>query len=374
MEKVNPVRVLVAAPLYPPQIGGPATHALLIEGELPKRGFVIRVLPFSRVLFLPKVVRHVLYFLLLIRQGIGAQVIYALDPVSVGFPACLAAQILGKRFVLRVGGDYAWEQGVERFGVTDMLDDFLVRQNLPLRVRRLQKIQSYVARHAARVIAPSEYLQGVISQWGISKEKITVAHSVPSSTTSISRNAARAHVGVGEDVFVFVSAGRLVPWKGFSTLITTASGVLHNPQALLAIAGDGPQKETLEDVIEKNGLHESVRLLGALTKSELTYWLAAADVFVLNTGYEGFSHQILEAMQMGLPVLTTSVGGNKELIENNVSGIAVPYNDAHALSEGMTRLREDVSLRRRIAETGKRRAAEFKESDSLTAIAHALTI
>ena len=117
-----------------------------------------------------------------------------------------------------------------------------------------------------------------------------------------------------------------------------------------------------------------VRLLGRLAKSELTYWLAAADAFVLNSGYEGFSHQLLEAMQMGIPVISTRIGGNTELIEEGVSGLLVPYNDKAALSEAITRLYKDATLRSRIGEAGKSRAAEFKESDSLDALVHALTV
>src|SRR5262245_8798568 len=113
----SPVRILIATGLYAPQIGGPATHTKILEEELPARAVEVRVVPFSRVMSLPPLVRHVVYTLSLMRYARGVSVIYALDPVSVGLPAVIAAKILRKPFALRVAGDFAWEQSVQRFGV-----------------------------------------------------------------------------------------------------------------------------------------------------------------------------------------------------------------------------------------------------------------
>ena len=71
---------------------------------------------------------------------------YALDPVSVGLPASLAALVLGKKFILRVAGDYAWEQGRQRFGVTDELDEFQLKKY----GWRVERLRSYSVCRAPR--------------------------------------------------------------------------------------------------------------------------------------------------------------------------------------------------------------------------------
>src|SRR5882757_11201743 len=105
------MKILLATPLYPPDSGGPSTYAKMLADELPKRGIEVTLLKFSEVRHLPPGVRHIAYFLKCISRARGVDAVYALDPVSVGVPASFAAKVLGKKFILRVPGDYAWEQG-----------------------------------------------------------------------------------------------------------------------------------------------------------------------------------------------------------------------------------------------------------------------
>jgi glycosyltransferase involved in cell wall biosynthesis len=111
------MRILVATGIYPPQIGGPATYSKLLYDELPKRGFQVDIVNFGDFISKPKIIRHILFFIELLKKGQGVDVVYAQDPVSVGLPALIASQILQKKFVLKIVGDYAWEQGVQRFRV-----------------------------------------------------------------------------------------------------------------------------------------------------------------------------------------------------------------------------------------------------------------
>ena len=104
------MRLLIATPLYPPETGGPATYSRLLEGELPKRDVEVVVLKWSEIAYLPKLRRHFAYFRLVMQLGRNVDLIFALDPVSVGFPAWCAAFLLRKRFLLKVVGDFAWEQ------------------------------------------------------------------------------------------------------------------------------------------------------------------------------------------------------------------------------------------------------------------------
>ena len=116
------MKILLATGIFPPQIGGPATYSKLLYDELPKRGIDVEIATFGDYLDKPKIIRHFLYFLELLRKAPDVDLIYALDPVSVGLPALFAAQVRKKKFVLRIAGDYAWEQGSQRWNVSDTLD------------------------------------------------------------------------------------------------------------------------------------------------------------------------------------------------------------------------------------------------------------
>lgn len=119
---MNSKSILIATGIYPPEVGGPATYTVLVEGELRSRGWNVEVLPFRTVRFLPKVIRHIAYFFLVIIRSINKRYIYAQDVASVGLPALLASRLVFRKFVVRVPGDFAWEQGTQRFG--DTIDDF----------------------------------------------------------------------------------------------------------------------------------------------------------------------------------------------------------------------------------------------------------
>src|SRR3989344_4474464 len=134
------MKIVIATPLYPPDIGGPATYSKLLFDELPKRGVDVTVLSFGEVRALPKIIRHFFYFLKLLKRGRGVDIIFAQDTVSVGFPSLWASKILGKRFFVRVPGDYAWEQATQRYGVTDSVDEFQ-NKRYGWRVEFLRKIQ-----------------------------------------------------------------------------------------------------------------------------------------------------------------------------------------------------------------------------------------
>src|SRR3989344_1002711 len=118
------MNILFAASLYPPDTRGPATFAKQLVDYLKTRDASITVVPFREVRGLPPGLRHFVYFCKLLLRGRRAFIVLALDPVSVGLPAFFAARLLRARFVLRIGGDYAWEQGVQRNGIKDTLDEF----------------------------------------------------------------------------------------------------------------------------------------------------------------------------------------------------------------------------------------------------------
>lgn len=328
------MRLLIATPLYPPEPGGPATYAKILETELPSRDVEVALLKFGNVRKYPKIVRHIAYFILLLRAGKDADAILALDPVSTGLPAMLAARLLRKPFFVKIVGDYAWEQGTQRFGVRIGLDEFVRTKHVPFQVAYLRKVQTLVARSAKTVIVPSEYLRDIVSCWGLPKEHMSVVYNamqheavgeLPLSVTESSRPRV-------------VSVGRLVPWKGMPGLIDAMAAVREQvPSATLQIAGDGPERDSLERFMHVR-LKESGTVLGPLSHADTLALIQDADIFVLNSTYEGLSHLLIEALSLGKAIIATDVGGNPELIEDGKNGLLVPSGERAALIDALTHL------------------------------------
>ncbi len=360
------MKLLIATGLYPPDMGGPATYSVFLEKHLPLHGVDFVVVSFGTVRKYPKLIRHLAYTFLLIRQGRSADIIYALDTVSVGVPAMIASCILRSPLFLRVPGDYAWEQGQQRFGITETLDEYLVSKKRPYKVRLLAWIQYRVAKWATRIIAPSEYIKRVVTMWGIDPIKITRVYSelkvidVPESRESL-----RAQFGY--DGFIIVTAARLVPWKGVRVLVDVVA-TLHREglPVSLEIIGDGTSRRELEEYVVEMGLTSHVHFHGTLSREVLGKHIKASDAFVLNTSYEGLSHQLLEVMHIGTPIITTPVGGNTELIIDRKEGLLVPFNDSEAFVQALKELMHNETLRGLLSLEAQKKVALFHEDRVVT--------
>jgi glycosyltransferase involved in cell wall biosynthesis len=363
------MKILLAAGLYPPDIGGPATYASMLAGELPKQGIAVVVLPYGTVRHVPKVFRHLVYTYRLWQQSQGANRIYALDPISVGVPARLVAFLRRVPLLVRLGGDYAWEQGVQRFGVRGTLDEYSRSEyRRPWLVNILAAIQTWVVRGAETVVVPSAYLKSIVATWGITPEKIVVLYSaVEPITVAAPRAELREDFNFIEPTIV--SVGRLTPWKGFRTVIDViALRTVRGEKTTLVIAGSGPEELALKAYAEAKGVSDKVRFVGALTQDALFAVIKAADVFVLNTAYEGLSHQLLEVMTIGTPIVTTPVGGNPELITDGVEGRLVAVNDTQAFDVAITEMLQNETLRETYTRNAQKRVEAFSAETAIVNI------
>jgi glycosyltransferase involved in cell wall biosynthesis len=322
------MKILLATPLYPPDSGGPSTYAKLLMDELPKRGIEVSLLKFGDVRHLPPGVRHIAYFLKCLQHARGVDAVYALDPVSVGFPASLAAMLLRKKFVLRVPGDYAWEQGRQRFGVTDEIDAFQYKsqdKKYNWQVELLRRIQKFVARRANKIVVPSEYMRRVVSLWVTDAKKVEVIYSSVHLPVDFALPKERP------SGFLVVTIARRVPWKGI---------------------------EALERVVARESSWH-FKLLDGLPYPEAMGWVKAADAFALNSTYEGLSHALIETMALGTPIVATNVGGNPELITLGETGLLILPKDDEALYAALKNIEMHPEEARQRAARAVEKAQQF---------------
>jgi glycosyltransferase involved in cell wall biosynthesis len=356
------MKIVLAIGLYPPEIGGPALYAQMLEAELPSRDIQVVTAPLGWVRHYPVIIRHFVYAWKLWKMSRKADIIYALDPVGVGLPAVLVAKLSRKPLLVRLSGDYAWEQGRLRFGVRQTLDVYTKNRAVaPWRVRLLARLQTYVLQQAVSVVVPSKYLQSIVTQWGIALDKIEVVYSAlyPLEVNG-TRDVLRSQLDYPYPTLV--SAARLVPWKGFQALIKVLEKLQKQyPDISLVIIGEGEQRRALESQVAKSGLSEHVRFTGRISKEALGAAIRAADVFVLNSAYEGLSHQLIEVMDLGVPIVTTKSGGNPELITNGVNGYLIDFNDTAQLQEAVSRVLNHPESRERMTQSARLRSKDFQK-------------
>ncbi len=343
-------KILITTGIYAPEIGGPASYCDTLASRLAK-DHEVTVLTYSKVFSYlddkhkpykiirvwekyPRAIRHIIYFLRAYQLAGKHNIVFALNAVSAGFPAMKAAKWRKKKFFVKIVGDYAWEIAVQSGKTPFLINDF---QNQAHKgwVKKLHETQLTVARQADGVIVPSRYLAELITGWGVNSSRVKIIYNgVEFKPSDLSKEEARKKIGIPGTIIT--TAGRLVSWKGFKMLIKIMPQLLEvHPFFRLVIIGEGPDKMALQAMVKNMGLTNKVFLVGRKSSAEMAIYFAASDVFVLNSGYEGFSHQLLEVMHCRVPVIVSAVGGNKEIIRQGHNGFLVKYNDEFNIIEAI---------------------------------------
>lgn len=151
--------------------------------------------------------------------------------------------------------------------------------------------------------------------------------------------------------------GRLEKRKGIDFLVKAMPMIKAvRGSVRLFIAGDGVLRAELENMVARDGLEDSVTFLGVIDDGEVNGWYNRLSVAVTPSVFEGFGLSAIESMACGTPVVATDVDGLRDVVEDGVNGLLVPYGDANALSESILHLLGDGQERRRLARNGKQRA------------------
>lgn len=171
------------------------------------------------------------------------------------------------------------------------------------------------------------------------------------------RRAARTRLGIDGWPVVAVT-GRLEPQKGHATMLAAAAILARSfPSLKVVFAGSGSLKAELAARCAALGLGSAVEFLGYRHDPEAL--LAAADVAVLPSEFEGMPLAAIEALAAGCPMVATDIDGTREVVEDGRSGVLITPGDARALARGVERIVRAPILARRLAARGRRRAEEL---------------
>jgi len=169
----------------------------------------------------------------------------------------------------------------------------------------------------------------------------------------------RADLGAGDRPLV-LAVGRLAPQKSYDLLLEAATRWrARDPQPLVLIAGEGPQRPLLQARIDAGEL--PVRLLGHRT--DVPDLLAAADVVVLTSQWEARALIAQEALQAGRPLVATAVGGVPDLVGD--AALLVPYGDPDALAQAVGNLLDNPEIAKRLSNAGRAQAASWADEPAV---------
>jgi len=356
------VNILIGTSIFPPEIGGPATYTVEIARRLQEKGHKVRIVAFANVKpqvanmevvpvriryrMLGTLCRQVRLFFTLLSAVKGMDLIYLQDPVVVGVASLLVGKLARKPLVLKFVGDSIWEKEYSRRRTDQNLDGFLrsARKSPTLKLRI--SLLRFVFGSMSRVIVPSFFLRDIlITHYRVKPDKVSVVYN------SVDLKATKKTNKKLKQGMQIIAIGRMVRHKRIEGIIV-ALGELRDkfPDATLALVGNGPEKERLEELAAKLGLSQRVRFCGSLDHDKTLELLKASDVFTLNSIYEGLPHTVLEAMACSVPVVATDIRGTDEAVEDGKTGLLVSTDDDRDLARQVARLFQGKELSTQLAE------------------------
>jgi len=351
------VRVLIVSGIWPPDVGGPASHAPDVADFLHGRGHEVEVVTTAEV---PPVQRAYPVFAVLRNHPVGvrhyrgaelvrrharkADVVYTTGMFGRSAFGSSAAR---KPYVLKLTADPAFERSRRRGLVEGDVDEFQRRRGGPT-VGLLRLARNLELRRAAHVFTPSAYLRSLALSWGVPRERVSVLpNPVPllGELPDVPRNG-----------HTLAFAGRLTAQKSLGRALEAVAGA---EGVRFVIAGEGPDRPELEQRADELGIGDRVEFVGAQPRQRVVELFRSADATILSSSWENFPHTVVEALAVGTPVLAMEAGGVGEVVHDGVNGLLVPAGDTAALVEAVRRYFSDDALRERLRAAAAQSVAAY---------------
>lgn len=372
------MRVLITTPVFPPSLGGPAVYVPSLARFLQERGHDVQVLAFTdappppdlpfRVVSIPRMplpLRYLWSFLRTARLAGRADVVYIQEHLALA--PYLAARLRRRPTAIRVMVDGIWEIAFRLGLIRDDIHTFETKR-YGVVVETMRRIQRGWWRGVDRIVAPSRFLKGVVEGYGIDPAKVRHIPNAYHGPTAFAEHRAEARRALeldGRDR-ILLTICRLVSWKGVGDLLRVVErlGAGHR----LVVCGEGPERARLETLARDLGVTARVRFAGAVPHDRIARYIRAADVFVLNSRYEGLSHTLLEVMHLGCPIVASRAGGNPELIEDGGNGRLVTAGDQDGIERAVREILDDPARAARFVAASREVARGFRREDHLARV------
>jgi glycosyltransferase involved in cell wall biosynthesis len=389
---VSRPRVCILTETFYPVVGGGETQARALADSLTEAGLSVMVLTrrsndaFKKVERLGQVMVHRLppvgnehykkWGLLLsslpvlIKQSRRYDLIFVSGFRVLGIAAVLTSRLLGKICVLKadslgeMSGDF-FTDGLAKHGLDTR--SFLFRAFLELRNRILKRAHAFVAISAEVATELVDY--------GVNLRKI---QSIPNGVdtakfhpvNAVEKQELRCKLGIPERDTIITYTGRLVSYKGLPLLLRVWQEIQrqHENVTLLLVGSGGLDihncEAELKEYVATHGLQHSVVFVGNV--ENVQEYLQTSDIFVFPTESEAFGIALVEAMACGLPVISTTIGGVKDILQHEENGLAVQPGNFEQLYAALDQAITDPSLSTRLGNAAWRTAQHRYSSEVIT--------
>jgi glycosyltransferase involved in cell wall biosynthesis len=357
------VKVLIVSGIWPPDVGGPASHAPEVAEFLRGRGHEVEVVttapappapeeyPVSWISRAqPVFLRYLRGALLVRRVARSADVVYSTGMYG---RTRVGSLLAGRRSVVKLTGDPAYERAF-RYGLTRLPIESFQRSH-DLRIAWLKVVRDLALWGVHRYVIPSASLGEFAAEWHLVRGDRIVVLPNPISVPQVdARDVLRRRHGFEGPTLVF--AGRLSLQKSLDVALRAVAAC---DGVMLVLAGDGPERPRLDALVVELGIGARVRFLGAQPRQTVLELLAAGDAELLSSGWENFPHSLIEGLAVGTPVISTSVGGVVEIVTDGVNGLLVPPDDPDVLADAIRRFFADEELQGRLRAAAPGSVAKF---------------
>jgi glycosyltransferase involved in cell wall biosynthesis len=324
------MNILITVGIFPPDIGGPASFVPKIANHLINMDNKVKIICLAdeenllledeldvfrikRSTYLP--IRWFKTISLIIKHGRKSDILFV---NGLGVEAAIANLYLRKKIVRKIVGDPVWERFYNKKRTSETFDDFQnLKQNLNVRIQKL--IRNWSISSSEVVITPSDHLKEFINRINPKTEVLKINNGI--EITEFKRSKTPLHE------FNILINSRLVVQKNIH-LVIEAMDSIKNLDINLKIIGEGGEFARLEELITNLKIQNRVKMIGKVENNLISEYLKTSNLFIQASDYEGLPHSILEAINYEVPILSTEVGGCKDLLDNGDRGfiISSPQN------------------------------------------------
>lgn len=351
------MKIIVATPIYPPEIGGPATYTKeLCERVYAKYDITVvaytdsqKVFSGTKLISVSKtkslVLRLITYTKAIWRASSNADVIYVQNAMASGLPVAIVSIFRHIPFIVKFVGDEAWERASQYRLTNKRLDEFFDKPEGGFRIRLMILIQEFVLKRASIITTPSIYLGDAIKKaYKIKSDKVKVNYNAAEEPELLPFSGSRNQHQIA-------TTARLVVWKGVDGIIKAVALLKESiPDIKLVIAGDGPELENLKNLAKELDVRENVTFLGRISRAETWQLRNKSAVYVLNSLYEGLPHTVLTNFAAGIPTVATNIPGTDEAVYDGKTGLLVEPLNIEMLAKAIDKLLKNPNLCEKIVE------------------------
>lgn len=301
------MRICIATGIYPPATSGPAQYAAAMEREFAARGHKVDVVTYTIENKLPTGIRHLVYFFRALPKVCSADFVLALDTFSVGLPAAIASRICGRKIIIRTGGDFLYEQFVERTNEKVLLSKFyLETRKFSMKERFVFKLTRWTLKKVSAVVFSTEWQRNIFFQpYQLNGQKIFVVEN--RFDNKISDEPAQKKN--------FIFATRNIAYKNIEAFKSAfAAAQKNNPDISLEIYHTLPHEELMEKI--KTCYAVVMPSLGEISP-----------------------HLILDALRCNKPFLLSKESGYAEKLKN--VGVLVDPLDESDMTKKVLEISDD---------------------------------